>query len=68
MTNAERAARADAVLNRYAEESECDPGATALADLLADAMHLLGREAVLDSVRRAEAHHQAELEEEGGAS
>jgi|LauGreDrversion4_2_1035121.scaffolds.fasta_scaffold743631_2 hypothetical protein len=68
MRNRERAARADAVLNRCAEESECDPGATALADLLADAMHLLGREAVLDSVRRAEAHHQAELEEEGGAS
>ncbi len=68
MTNAERAERADDVLARYAEESECDPGVSALADLLADAMHLLGREAVLDSLRMAEMHFDAELEEEGGAS
>jgi hypothetical protein len=67
MTNSERAERAEECLMTYADRSQHPPGAEeTLTDFLTDALHLFGREAVLNSLRIAEIHHQAELDEEGG--
>jgi len=71
--NEERARRADEAIavyaSRYSPQEKPDPDAweEVLTDFITDAMHLLGRDAVRDSLRMAEIHHQAEIEEEGGA-
>lgn len=58
-----KASRARAALATY---SPGEPDThTGLTDLLADAMHLLGRDAVLGAVNTAELHYD---EENGGAS
>jgi hypothetical protein len=67
VTNRERAERAQVALVRYKEPDAFPPDVEeALTDFITDAIHLLGRDAVRDSLRMAEIHHQAELEE-GGA-
>jgi hypothetical protein len=63
MTNEERAERAQVALNAYCECDQDDDGSV-LTDLLSDAMHLLGSEVVLNCVRVAKVHYQAELEGE----
>lgn len=57
--NRDRAGRATDALINYNEDDE----ETGLRDLLADAMHLLGPEAVFDAIRMAEVHYNAELVE-----
>ena len=68
MTNRERAERAAGALIHYVDlVGGLPPDAhDALSDFITDSMHLLGRDVVLNSLRMAEIHHQAEIEE-GGA-
>ena len=60
-SNSERAARAQQALDLYDDEA---------VDLLADLMHLIGRDEFFEIVGRAEMHFEAEIDEdeaEGGA-
>lgn len=66
MSNRERAERAQVALVRYKEPDAFPPDVEeALTDFLTDALHLFGRATVLECLRIAEGHHQAELDEEG---
>lgn len=64
MTNQERSERAQAALDSLGAIYD-DPDA-AVVDLLADLMHLMGRDSLMDALGTAEAHHHAECDEEGG--
>lgn len=62
MTNQERAERAQEALDSIG--GLYDDTDTVLADLLADLMHLSGRESVAEAVRMAEVHYECECDEE----